>query len=280
MKKLYITDLDGTLLNSDGIISEYSKKHLNQLIDEGIQLTIATARSLSTARVIFNHVSFKLPVILYNGAAIYDSSNKRFVHYNSIDKDVVKGILNFVGDRLSQPFILGIDNLQEKLIHKVPLNKKQELYLEDRKQYDDERDTLVDRFTVIDETLNIVFIDILEKIDIIEKYLKKEYGNQLTISRYFYNTNKNGSEFFYLDISSNNATKGKAIIDLSKYTNISLDKTVVFGDHLNDLDMFEVANKAIAVGNAVTELKEFADEIIGDNDEDSVVKYIIVDSKK
>ena len=61
---------------------------------------------------------------------------------------------------------------------------------------------------------------------------------------------------------------------LAKRLHISLDHTVVFGDYLNDLEMFRIAGRAIAVGNALPEVKLLAQEIIGDNVDFAVIEYL------
>ena len=61
---------------------------------------------------------------------------------------------------------------------------------------------------------------------------------------------------------------------LSRHLNIPLSETVVFGDYLNDLAMFKIAGKAIAVANALPEVKEAANEVIGSNENYAVIEYL------
>ena len=76
MKKLYITDLDGTLLNQNASISPYSEQVIKKIIKQGIHFTIATGRSPIRIFSIVQNIPLKLPVILMNGAAIYDIENQ------------------------------------------------------------------------------------------------------------------------------------------------------------------------------------------------------------
>ena len=77
MKKLYITDLDGTLLNQNASISPYSEQVIKKIIKQGIHFTIATGRSPIRIFSILQNIPLKLPVILMNGAAIYDIENQK-----------------------------------------------------------------------------------------------------------------------------------------------------------------------------------------------------------
>ena len=69
-KTLFVSDLDGTLLNSKQTLSDNTKQTVNDLISKGISFTFATARSLTTAKEVTKGLDWKLPVIVYNGAFI------------------------------------------------------------------------------------------------------------------------------------------------------------------------------------------------------------------
>jgi HAD superfamily hydrolase (TIGR01484 family) len=76
LKTLYVSDLDGTLLNTDDKINPYSLDILNQLIQNGVHFTYATARSLSSAAVVTAGLQVSMPIIAYNGAFIFEPSGK------------------------------------------------------------------------------------------------------------------------------------------------------------------------------------------------------------
>ena len=69
-KVLYVSDLDGTLLNTRDKISDYSVETINALVEKGMLFTYATARSLVSASVVAGGLSTRIPVIVYNGAFI------------------------------------------------------------------------------------------------------------------------------------------------------------------------------------------------------------------
>ena len=79
MKTLYVTDLDGTLLNSKDYISNYSINIINNLVEQGMIFTYATARSLVSASVVAEGLSAKIPVIAYNGAFILNPSTGEII---------------------------------------------------------------------------------------------------------------------------------------------------------------------------------------------------------
>ena len=79
-------------------------------------------------------------------------------------------------------------------------------------------------------------------------------------------------EEYWLEICPENSTKAKAIVRLKE--KLGLDKIVVFGDSVNDIPMFQVADEAYAVENALPELKKYATAVIGSNEEDGVAEYL------
>lgn len=80
MKTLYVTDLDGTLLNTKERINPESIRIINGLVDRGMMFTYATARSLVSAAVAAEGLSTKIPVIVYNGAFIVRPETGEVLH--------------------------------------------------------------------------------------------------------------------------------------------------------------------------------------------------------
>lgn len=70
-------------------------------------------------------------------------------------------------------------------------------------------------------------------------------------------------------------SKAAAISRLAK--SLDAGRIVVFGDNLNDIPMMRIADHSVAMSNAVNEVKEFADEVIGSNENDSVARWIAKD---
>ena len=75
MKTLYVSDLDGTLLNREPRLSAYTAETLNLLIEEGLPFTYATARSVHSARIVAAGLQTRLPVITYNGVFFAGCAN-------------------------------------------------------------------------------------------------------------------------------------------------------------------------------------------------------------
>ena len=89
MKTLYVSDLDGTLLNSQQQTSTYTNQIIEKLVDQGMLFSYATARSYYSAKPATKGLSAKIPLILYNGAFIIDNQSQEILVSNFFSKEEV-----------------------------------------------------------------------------------------------------------------------------------------------------------------------------------------------
>ena len=72
MGSVYVSDLDGTLLRDDAVLSSFSRGTLSEMLDAHLLFTVASARSVTSIRKVLAGLEFHLPVIEYNGSYITD----------------------------------------------------------------------------------------------------------------------------------------------------------------------------------------------------------------
>ena len=120
----------------------------------------------------------------------------------------------------------------------------------------------------------ITVIDTREVLDELYTKFQHSYGPHV---RMYLSRNIYSPQWCWLTIHSNLAAKDQAILTLKNKFGCSKDRITVFGDDINDIPMFRCADKAVAVANAAEELKRYAHEVIGSNNENSVVNYILAD---
>ena len=268
MKTLYVSDLDETLLNTKGELSEYSVNTINKLIEKGEVFAYATARSLLRASSKTNKLNISNPVILHNGVFIMNTNTKEIVSSCVFSEEEIKTLKNLFNDSNIKPFIYSLINGEEKIsyVHNSPVNEYVNNYLETRKG---------------DIRLNP--ITEIEKLYLGVPYYCLSIGteSELTV---IYDKIKNDNRFncivqkeprkeeYYCEIMPKLATKANAILTLKDILNCN--KIVSFGDGLNDIPMFEISDECYAVENAVGELKNIATNIIDSNDNDGVAKWL------
>ena len=88
-KTIYISDLDGTLLNRDSVLSDYSKAALNKLISSGVHFTVASGRTTDAAEILVAGIVLDVPIVTFNGVVIYDTKQKRYTKVYRLDTEAV-----------------------------------------------------------------------------------------------------------------------------------------------------------------------------------------------
>ena len=88
MRTLYVSDLDGTLLRNNEMTSQYTNQVINQLTDQGMIFSYATARSLITAKKATKGIHAKIPLIVYNGVFVIDNVTEQILISNYFDNSV------------------------------------------------------------------------------------------------------------------------------------------------------------------------------------------------
>lgn len=267
IKRFYVTDLDGTLLNSQGQLSEYSVAVLNELINKGALISFATARSLDDFCEIMRDVKVQLPVITFNGGYISNVITRRHYNRNYIPDMLTQAIYKLLSEEVGvlvsynhdDGDCLSYDRLASKgmadyvATKEMTLNKPLKTF--ERFAFKD-----VMAFTVIDE---------MKKILLLKDRLIMNFAGELKIEAWqdmYYKS------WYWLSVHTRDATKGKALKKLKELVDKPFDKLVVFGDQMNDLEMFKEADQAFAVLNAVDPIKAIAHHVIGHHNQDSVVK--------
>jgi len=266
--ELYVTDLDGTLLNSECKISDKSIKIINNLIKKGCNFTVATARSLSSAKDILEPLDLKMPVILNNGGFIYDLNKNENLVSNYIENEIAKEVISEVRNVNLNPFVHLETNNENKLYYSGLFNYGEQFYYDLRMKAKDDRFEEVIEYDVKNKKVITIFlIGNEDELNNIYDVLKKKFPvlqYHLFLDVY--------SNYFWFEINNINATKKNGIKFLKEYLNI--ENVSCFGDNLNDISMFEESDFSYAVENAHLDLKKIASEIIESNENDGVAKYL------
>lgn len=268
---LFVSDLDGTLLNKDQIISDYSKRELNRLINTGVNFAIATARSPATVSEILDGINIKTPVVLMNGVIIYDIENKKYINVKEIDKDSVKEVIKILEEYNKTFFLYGIKDDYLWVYHKDFTYDFEREYYEERCNKPLKSFKKVESYLDVLEDNQIVNFVFFENNEAIAKELFDKIMNVQGVTGNCYKDIYNEGAYF-LDIYNKDASKANGIKFLADYVDHS--KVITFGDGENDVPMFEIADECYALENASEELKSIATKVIGNNNEDAVVKFL------
>jgi Cof subfamily protein (haloacid dehalogenase superfamily) len=271
---LYITDLDGTLLQKDGTISEYTREKIHLIIEKGIPFTIATARSITSTKEILGDIPFQLPVICSNGGTIFNYHTKENLHVEFISTPVLQDIIPSIKKANESAFVSGLIDGKEHIFFDELTNEGMHWFHQDRLNAKDERLNQIEdiRHYTDHPITTITFMNRAHHLVPKKRFYQKNYSNDLKVN---YFENKYSEGWYWLSLHSVLSTKRNAIQKLKNLIGMEQANLTVFGDEMNDLSMFEIAHKAIAVGNALHQVKKKSHQIIGTNQNNSVVDYIL-----
>jgi Cof subfamily protein (haloacid dehalogenase superfamily) len=258
--KLVISDLDGTLLNKDHALSEYTKSVVKALTNENIPFWIATGRHHCDALNISKKLGVDTFLITANGATIADFSGE-LIDQAFIEKEIIENILKIeVPEGVYQNLYKGAHWLMEE-----PDQVFAKYYKEDDFHY-----TLCKFEDHLHEPINKVFFTSYdnEKLIPIANAVTQMYGEHIDVTF---------SMPQCLEIMPKGVNKGEAILKSLKRYGIEPHEVIAFGDGLNDLEMLQVVGKGYVMGNAHPILKEklAGHESIGDNGDDAVAKHLV-----
>ena len=272
MNAVYVSDLDGTLLGDDASLSAFSRGAPRELLRDHLPFTVASARSVTSIRAVLAGLNFHLPIIEFNGALISDLESGQHQIINSIDSVIVEDVYQLIGTFECTPFVSTFNGAEDRLFYSNIINEGMRWYLKDRREHRDERLRFVEDLALSfhDEIVCLTVIGPGGLLSELEHAVKERHVNSVETHCL---ENWYSPGWHWLTIHDHRATKGQAISVLREQWSLDSSELVVFGDSGNDIEMFQLADRAIAVSNATDELKRYATQIIGSNHEDSVVRF-------
>lgn len=290
MYKLVAIDLDGTLLNSYGTISERNKNAINNAQKKGTKIVIASGRPLQSARSFANEVGADNYVICGNGSVLYDLKNGQVLYNKFIDKQKALKIIKICEEN-SIFYSIYTENLTiaSSINYNILFfNNENKKMTDDKKtnikiinniyQYVEESpDINILKITICDENA-IIFDGIIRKLREIKDIdvLDVEHMARKVITA---GTEERTVEYHYTEITSKDVNKWYAIQKLAMNLDIKQEEIMTIGDNINDKEMIQNAGLGVIMQNSAPYMKEFANEVVSSNNEDGVAealeKYVI-----
>lgn len=269
MRTLYISDLDGTLLQPNVELSRTTIHILNDLIQKGMLFTVATARSIASVKHILKDVAVSLPIVLMNGVCIYDLGRGCYSKVETLSPASIDFLLNIIREYELKGFVYTIKDGEMSTYYEDLCTEALQGFYQERVDLYNKQFIQIDNFTRLSGE-PIIYFSLLDHKERLEPIFQI-FDTYPELNCVFYKDNYS-PDYWYLEIYSKYASKFHAIEFLR--SSLNLDKVVCFGDNRNDLPMFKASDYKIAVGNAVNELKAEADEIIGTNVNNGVALWL------
>ncbi|MHB1653335.1 MAG: Cof-type HAD-IIB family hydrolase [Desulfitobacteriaceae bacterium] len=254
---LLVSDMDGTLLNSQHVISLKNRIALNRFVAQGGSFTVATGRIETSVEPYLLQLPINVPAILYNGAMIYDFQTREALWTATLPKQTEQ-IIPSLSDTFpglgieiyanSQVYLWAENALTKKHLRRENLPFKHPFSLKD----------------IPEPWQKVLLAWEPEKLEALESYLLA-LKQPLDLVR---------SEAFFLEILPENINKGSALERLIHYTGLDTANVVAIGDNPNDREMLRTAAVGIAVDNAHPRLKRSATFSTCGHDDHAIAEVI------
>lgn len=268
--KIVFIDIDGTLVNDEKIVPEENIETIKKLKEYGIEVVLASGRPYHSIEKNSKQVGAVPYIIGSNGGIVANFVEDKKIFSTSIEKEIAIEILKLIQKNNIYCTVTISGNLMvEDEQYSITRENRNELVLvTSLEEYLEKNDGPVIKFSLMaekKEKLNEMREEIIDKFNIEVTEI-----DEFMIPKKYRKAENNYKLPYIMDIMPKGISKAKAIEELCKYLDIELSKTVVFGDGLNDIEMFNVGGYKVAMGNAAEKIKDLADIVTKSNNEAGV----------
>ncbi len=266
--ELIVFDLDGTLLNRQSTISDYTSETLELLSQREIAYTVATGRTLHGARAILQGHRFELPQAYKNGVMIWHPGERRYSSSTTLTASELENVVRACTQQRVTPFVFTLDADHNSAVYHPVLQT--------------EADHELIRFLGLDGNISmreldelpadaaVTHVNSIGSPDAIEAIVHSVEGEPQLVA--YSGFAREGADWRWLDVHHSDASKGGAIQTLKEL--LGLERVICFGDSDNDLSMFATADESYAPANANDAIKSAATAIIGHHDEEGIARFL------
>ncbi len=259
--------MDGTLLNATSRLSPYTVATINDLTARGLVFSYATARSYVTASKVTAPLDGRFPIVTYNGTFVVENGTGRRLFGHFLPPDHARYLLDILMAHDIYPTVFADLEGRERMTY-CPAHLSEGMRAFRAGRTDDPRSRTVNTPAALyeGEIFYISCIDTPEKLLPVYHRLKDAPHHRCL----YYSDPLSGTQ--WLEFTPVDATKAGAALALKAV--LGCERLVCFGDGINDLPLFEVADEAYAMANAHLDVKAAATAVIGSNDEEGVARWL------
>lgn len=266
MIKMIVSDMDGTLLNSNKEVSRANREAIRQAQARGVKMVLATGRIFVSAKQYAKDLGLDTPIIACNGALVKNPISKEIFENKPIAKERVEDIIEVLErERVYYHFYT------EKDFYTRELKYTSLSYLQINEQVEEENRinlmVVKDLERVARETRNVMKFVIIDEDPSLMRKVREQLTqvNGIEISQSWHNN---------LEVMTEGISKGDALEKVAAFYSIPPQEVLAIGDHLNDISMIKRAGYGVAMGNAEQEVRSAAVYVTTSNDEDGFAQAI------
>ena len=280
MYKLIAIDLDGTLLNSYGEITDKNKESIKYALNKGVEVVLASGRDPQTMKKISHELEIENFLIAGNGASVYDIKLEKNIYENFLEIDKALKIIKICKENTIFFSVYTTNGIiTEGLEYNIKVFNNENNFRPNKKRtnielvkdiytYVQEKKPNILKIIICDEN-KIIFNNIIEKMKVVKnvEILEVEHMSKKVLR---IGTQEYPIEYFYTEVTNKNANKWEAIECLMRKLGIEENEVICIGDNMNDLKMIRNAGLGIAMKNSAIEKQNVADYVTEDNNSDGV----------
>lgn len=267
MKQLVFFDIDGTLVMKNGRIPDSTKRAIEALKQEDILPVLATGRApaminkVSRELAIPNYISMNGQYVVADGEVIYD---------NPIDKGTLQQFSSFTKEQEDGYILCG----SEEIFAGKTMNNKSSTYK-----------VLKELSKFVPSRLQMSYLKRSMKNhpnpgaysdkNVYQAILQTSIVNEEKYAEQFPSLRFTKSNTYLFDVINSQVSKATGIKQVLDYFGTTVDRSIAFGDHLNDLEMLQYVKTGIAMGNAMPDTKQVADMVTSTVDKDGIYRALV-----
>lgn len=256
--KLFVTDMDGTLLNSERKISEGNKAAIKKAVEAGVIFTIATGRMHASALPYAQELGVEVPIITYNGALIKTTAGKE-IYASYLEPELVKEVIAFCWEKGYHVHSYSDEKLyfskddEKARYYQHACGVKGQIVGDDLVKYTEKVPKL------------LMMSDTPEQGEAMMQAVRERFGTRVETVK---------SAPTYMEILKPGVTKASAIAKLAEIMQVPEEQVLAIGDSGNDIPMLKAAAFGVAMGNATPEAKAAAKYFVADCDHDGLAEAV------
>lgn len=284
MLKLLAIDLDGTLLNSYGDISNENKEAIKYALNKGVEVVLASGRDPLTMQKISRELGIENYLIAGNGASVYDIKAQKNIYENFIDTNKALKIIkmckensiffNLYTDKgiITESLNFNVKVFNSENNHKASEKQTNIEIVNDIYEYAQNNPLNILKIIICDDS-KIIFNNISQKLKQIKgiEVLDVAHMSRKIIR---VGTEEVEIEYYYTEVSSKDVDKWNAIEYLINTLQIKKEEVMAIGDNINDKKMVQNSAVGVAMGKSALAIKNIGDFITEDNNSNGVKKAI------
>ena len=268
--RLIAIDLDGTLLNHEGKVTETNKLAVRRALEAGFRVVFATGRNYYESRRVIDEVGHYDAAVFVGGASIVDTNGGETLHRQLIEPELARQVCQLLERYDLPPMVLqdralaGVDFL----VGPAPLPK----VVSDWHHVHEAQVRRVSDWAGADlsHTMRIGTLGPPMNVEAAEAALEARFGERL----FFYRIMLGHTGAELLEIFDPSVNKWAGIEQVAARHGIAREEIVAIGDDFNDLHMIQNAGLGVAMGNARPEIKAIAHRVIGTHTDNGLAAFL------